>query len=153
MFNQMGLIEAWGTGLRKIQTEAENYHLSPPEIMENADSFRINLYRRTFTEKKLSNDPQRTSNDPQKEPFDPQSMSDDLQNTTIGPQNMLHESSDNDPLADFILKSIRSNNSITRKDLAAGAGVSLRTISRKLKQMNNIHYTGSSKTGHWEIDD
>lgn len=153
VFNQMGLIEAWGTGLRKIQTEAENYHLSPPEIMENADSFRINLYRRTFTEKKLSNDPQRTSNDPQKEPFDPQSMSDDLQNTTIGPQNMLHESSDNDPLADFILKSIRSNNSITRKDLAAGAGVSLRTISRKLKQMNNIHYTGSSKTGHWEIDD
>ena len=45
VFNQMGLIEAWGTGLRKIQTEAENYHLSPPEIMENADSFRINLYR------------------------------------------------------------------------------------------------------------
>ena len=66
---------------------------------------------------------------------------------------MLHESADNDPLADFILNSIRSNNSITRKDLAAGAGVSLRTISRKLKQMKNIHYTGSSKTGHWEIDD
>ena len=38
-------------------------------------------------------------------------------------------------------------------DIAKQAGVSLATIARKLKEMNCIRYVGSSKKGHWEVDD
>ena len=34
-----------------------------------------------------------------------------------------------------------------------GAGVSVKTIARKLKEMDHIRYVGSGNNGHWEIDD
>ena len=46
VFSQMGLIEAWGTGLKKIRQKAGEYELPEPEFIDTADSFRINLYRK-----------------------------------------------------------------------------------------------------------
>ena len=45
VFSQMGLIEAWGTGLQRIQGSAKEYGLPSPEFIEMAESFRVNLYR------------------------------------------------------------------------------------------------------------
>lgn len=45
VFNQMGLIESWGTGIRRIVKAAENYGLPTPEIQVFDNMFRINLYR------------------------------------------------------------------------------------------------------------
>ncbi len=47
-FYQMGLIESWGTGLRKIKREAKEYKLPVPDFIESAGSFRINLYRQSI---------------------------------------------------------------------------------------------------------
>jgi predicted HTH transcriptional regulator len=44
VFNQMGLIESWGNGLRDIQKTAKLYHLPEPEFIEMPDTFRVNLY-------------------------------------------------------------------------------------------------------------
>ncbi len=50
IFNQMGFIEAWGTGIRRIKQAAKQYELPNPEIQVFDDMFRVNLYRRPFSE-------------------------------------------------------------------------------------------------------
>ena len=49
VFCQMGLIEAWGTGLRRIRSLAEDFELPAPEFIETSNSFRVNLFRKTTT--------------------------------------------------------------------------------------------------------
>ena len=46
VFSQIGLIEAWGTGLQRIQTSAREYDLPEPEFIEMAETFRVNLFRK-----------------------------------------------------------------------------------------------------------
>ena len=58
-----------------------------------------------------------------------------------------------DLLAEKIIAAMKANPEATRADIAKQAGVSLATIARKLKEMNCIRYVGSSKKGHWEVDD
>ena len=41
---------------------------------------------------------------------------------------------------------------MTREEIAEKAGVSAKTIARKLQEMNHIRYVGRGKNGHWEID-
>ena len=47
VFNQMGLIEAWGTGIQRIQELAKEYNLPSPEFIDLPESFQVNLYRRS----------------------------------------------------------------------------------------------------------
>lgn len=46
VFNQMGLVESWGTGIRRIMEAAEEYELPMPRVQVFDDMFRINLYRK-----------------------------------------------------------------------------------------------------------
>ena len=50
-----------------------------------------------------------------------------------------------------LIKAIKSNNKITRKEIAKYFGVSLRTVQRYLNTVKSIRYVGSGKSGHWEI--
>ncbi|MBQ9662125.1 MAG: hypothetical protein IJV40_03100 [Oscillospiraceae bacterium] len=65
------------------------------------------------------------------------------------PHNVPHE----ETLEEVIEKSIRADRHITRAKIAEKAGVSVKTIARKLKEMDHIRYVGSGNNGHWEIDD
>ena len=56
-------------------------------------------------------------------------------------------------LEEVIEKAIRENAHITRAVIAEKAGVSVKTVARKLKEMNHIRYVGSGNNGHWEIDE
>ena len=48
IFSQIGLIEAWGTGLQRIQSSARAYGLPEPEFIEMPESFRVNLFRQVL---------------------------------------------------------------------------------------------------------
>ncbi len=48
IFNKMGLVEAWGTSVRRIMAEAKKYRLPTPEIRAFDDMFRVNLFRKNF---------------------------------------------------------------------------------------------------------
>jgi len=48
VFSQIGFIEAWGTGLRRICNAAKKYDLPEPDFIEMPESFRVNLYRRSL---------------------------------------------------------------------------------------------------------
>ena len=65
------------------------------------------------------------------------------------PHNVPHE----ETLDAVIEKAIREDAHITRAKIAEKAGVSVKTIARKLKEMDHIRYVGSGNNGHWEIDD
>ena len=50
-----------------------------------------------------------------------------------------------------IIELIKSNNKITRKEIANNLSISLRTLQRILNSIDKIYYVGSGKGGHWEI--
>ena len=54
---------------------------------------------------------------------------------------------------EMIEKAVREDAHVTRAIIAEKAGVSVKTVARKLEKMQHIHYVGSGSNGHWEIDD
>ena len=66
---------------------------------------------------------------------------------------------DNDPrnvaqkesIEQIIENAIRNNNRVTRAQIARIAGVSEKTIGRRIKGMNHIVFIGKGDNGHWEI--
>lgn len=45
LFCQMGLVESWGTGIRRIREAAAKYGLPEPEFQVFDNMFRVNLFR------------------------------------------------------------------------------------------------------------
>lgn len=54
-------------------------------------------------------------------------------------------------LAEFVKEKIRKNDKITRKMIANEAGVSIKTIERAIKEIDNLKYVGRGSNGHWEL--
>lgn len=46
---------------------------------------------------------------------------------------------------------IRQNPKITREQMAAAMGMRLRSVQCLLKEMDDVHFTGGGRQGHWEI--
>ena len=49
---QMGLIEAWGSGIKRILNAAEKYGLPKPRIQEFDNMFRVELFRKNSLTKR-----------------------------------------------------------------------------------------------------
>lgn len=45
IFSQMGLVEAWGSGIKRIFNAAKEYHLPEPKFQEFDNMFRVELFR------------------------------------------------------------------------------------------------------------
>ena len=52
IFSQMGLIEAWGSGIKRILYAAEKYGLPKPRIQEFDNMFRVELFRKNSLTKR-----------------------------------------------------------------------------------------------------
>lgn len=48
IFSQMGFVEAWGSGIKRILNAAEEYGLRPPKILKFDNMFRVELFRNSF---------------------------------------------------------------------------------------------------------
>lgn len=48
IFSQMGLVEAWGSGINRIFNVAKEYGLPKPEFMEFDNMFRVELFRNSL---------------------------------------------------------------------------------------------------------
>ena len=48
IFSQMGLVEAWGSGIKRILNAAEEYGLPKPRFQEFDNMFRVELFRSSF---------------------------------------------------------------------------------------------------------
>lgn len=53
IFSQMGFVEAWGSGVRRILNAAKEYDLPEPKIQEFDNMFRVELFRKTSITKEV----------------------------------------------------------------------------------------------------
>ena len=125
VFAQMGLIEAWGTGLQRIQNAAKEYGLPDAEFIEMPESFRVNLYRQKAALK-----------DQPKVPKD-------------------HFDTLDDTLEKQIIRLLSDDPMITQIDLSRKTGKSIATIKRAIRKLSDegrITRVDGKRFGHWEIN-
>lgn len=68
------------------------------------------------------------------------------------PQDVSQDVPQGASLKDRIRDEVVRNNKITQSELAEKLGVSRKTISRNMKEMQDIHYVGSGYSRHWEVE-
>ena len=145
IFSQMGLVEAWGSGIKRILNEAEEYGLPKPRFQEFDNMFRVELFR------------------------NPYPMTDDKEKhrRSIGEASEKHrrsigEASEKQRKADLndtqqkIVKLLSENPQLSAVKLAEKIGVASRNIENNIKMLKEYGILirhGSPKNGYWEIVD
>ena len=141
VFSQMGLIEAWGNGLKSIARRAKEYHLPSPEFIEMPETFRVNLYRSTASVKTPSIGKKtsvKTSSIGEKA---------SVKTSSIG-EKRLNETQTK------ILSLLSQNPNSSCASLADQIGISKRNIESnvgKLKAIGFLLRHGPAKGGTWEV--
>ena len=147
IFSQMGLVEAWGSGIRRILGAATEYGLPVPKVDVFDDMFRVNLFRN------VQNNVNDTSFG---ENFGDGFGESDGEN--FGNKNVVKElGKEKQRLTDTqlkILECLVEDKYISAKKIADKIGVSGRTVEnniQKLKEIGIVVRHGSPKSGYWEI--
>ena len=135
ILREIGLADELGSGMRNTYKYTQLYSGQNP-LFEEGDIFRTIIPLKKIATQKVGR-----GNVPHDVPHDvPHSVPHDV------PQGR-------DELIEFIKAQVRLNNKITRQAIAEGAGVSVKTIQRTLKEIDNLKYVGSGNSGHWELNE
>ena len=141
VFNQMGLIEAWGTGLRNIRKAAKEYSLPEPQFIEMTGTFRVNLFRS----------------------LSPMEDRQKIGKTSVKNLNSIGETSvkarksigvELNATQKSIIDLLSENVQMSGTELAERIGISKRNIEtniKKLKEKGILVRHGSARAGYWEI--
>lgn len=124
VFNRLGYMERKGSGFAKI---LDNYAFQINYTEEKKPYFRSDRYQFTVIMPNLNYN-------------GTQDVTQDV--TQDGTQ---------DDVYTLILEIIKRNNKISAKQLAEKLGISIRTVRRKIKEMDNIEYIGHGYSGYWKI--
>ena len=127
VFREIGLADELGSGMRNTYKYTQLYSGQNP-LFEEGDIFRTIIPLKKIATQKVGGD-------------------NVAQNVA---QGVVH---DKIALAEFIKEKVRSNDRVTRKAVADEAGVSVKTIERAIKEIDNLNYVGSGNNGHWELDE
>ena len=130
IFSQMGLVEAWGSGIKRILNAAEEYGLSKPRFQEFDNMFRVELFRSSFP---MTNGKE-----------------------SIGEASEVVWRTDLNDTQQKIIKLLSEDHQLSAVKLAEKIGVASRNIEnniKKLKEYSILIRHGSPKNGYWEIVD
>ena len=130
IFSQMGLVEAWGSGIKRILNAAKEYGLPEPKFQEFDNMFRVELFRNSLP---------MTS-----------------ENKHIGETSEKHGIVELNSTQQEIVKLLLENNQLSAAKLAEKIGVASRNIEsniKKLKEFGILVRHGSPKNGYWEVTD
>ena len=125
VFREIGLADELGSGMRNTYKYTQLCSGKNPTF-EEGDIFRIIIPLKRIATQKVGGESV------------PRNVA----------QNVPH---DKITLIEFIKEKIREDNKITRKEVANKAGVSVKTIERTMKEVDNLRYVGVGKNGHWEL--
>ena len=128
IFSQMGLVEAWGSGIKRILNAAEEYGLPKPRFQEFDNMFRVELFRVN--------------------PITDQANQDFKGLDQTKEENVLSEKEIE------ILNLVRMQPSITQKEMANALDWNLASVKyyiTKLKEKKYLTRQGSSQKGKWVI--
>ncbi|MBR6088788.1 MAG: putative DNA binding domain-containing protein [Anaerolineaceae bacterium] len=142
VFAYMHLIEGWGSGIPKIMREAKEYGLREPELIDMDGAFRINLYRRTFdTDTYGVIDPR-------------ENVIREEDQGWIKEKHAPDHSRKKMPLHQQILVLLADDPYLTQEILCEKTGVSLRTVKRAMKTLQEDGYLvrkGNRRNGTWTV--
>ena len=152
VFNQMGLVEAWGTGIRRIKEAAKSYGLPSPEILAFDNMFRVNLYRNQIAEAqedygKAFNKDERSIGE-----------ASEKHRRNIGETSEKHREQLGTDLNDTqirILELLSYNAYLSAAKMARQLDIASRNVEaniKKLKEKGILIRHGSPQNGYWEIE-
>ncbi len=127
VFSRMRIIESWGTGIKRMFSSCREYGIRDPELLEIGDSFRVNLYRPSYS-----------GNDAQSSPKSSSKSSPNGLNAT----------------QQKIMQMIRKNSRITQAEMAEIIKISRRAVQKNIKELVDqgiIIHEGSTRNGYWKI--
>lgn len=127
----MTVVEAWGTGLQRIQSAVREYGLPEPEFVEMSESFRVNLYR-THDVKTMN-------------------VGENVGN--VG-ENVGETTDKDGDVKETILQFISENNRTSAVVVAKALSVSPRTIERYIRELraeSRLVRHGTARGGYWEV--
>ena len=141
IFSQMGLVEAWGSGIKRILNAAEEYGLPKPRFQEFDNMFRVELFRNLFPMINEKEDIGETS---------------EKHRRSIGETSEAEWRTDLNDTQQKIIKLLSEDHQLSAVKLAEKIGVVRRNIEnniKKLKEYGILIRHGSPKNGYWEIID
>ena len=140
IFGQMGLVEAWGSGIKRIFNAAEEYGLPKPRFREFDNMFRVELFRNNsmaMTEKKDGEGSEKVR---RKDGEDSE-------------KNQIYELTGTQKR---IVELLRSDKQLSAKKIAEQLGLGSRSIEKNIKKLKSLGFLirhGSPKNGYWEVTD
>lgn len=148
IFSQMGLVEAWGSGIRRILSVAKEYGLPIPAVEVFDDMFRVNLFR---------NVQDNGNNSGFRDNFGVNGGENFGDNFGVNGGDKTFVVKDGRKVTDTqqkILDCLAEDKYISAKRIAEKIGVSGRTVENNIKKMKESEILvrhGSPKFGCWEI--
>ena len=120
VFREIGLADELGSGMRNTYKYTQLYSKEQP-LFEEGNTFKTIIPLKKIATKR------------------------------VGGENVAQDvAQDKNSLIEFIKKKVRNNDRVTRKEIADEAGVSIKTIERIIKEIDDLRYVGSGYSGHWE---
>ena len=126
VFSRMRIIESWGTGVKRMFSSCREYGIKEPELKEIGESFRVNLYRPSYSEVHQSSPKSSPKSSPMK-----------LNATQQKIVNM-----------------IADNSKITQTVMAERLGITARAVKKNIKElaeMNVLERVGTARSGYWNL--
>ena len=139
--SQMGLVEAWGSGVKRILNAAKEYGLPEPKFQEFDNMFRVELFRNSLPMTSENKHIGETS---------------EKHRRNIGETSEKHGIVELNSTQQEIVKLLLENNQLSAAKLAEKIGVASRNIEsniKKLKEFGILVRHGSPKNGYWEVTD
>ena len=140
IFSQMGLVEAWGSGIKRIFNAAEEYGLPKPKFQEFDNMFRVELFRNNsmaMTEKKDGEDSEKGRR----------------KGGEDSEKNQIYELTDTQKK---MVELLRIDKQLSAKKIAEQLGLGSRSIEKNIKKLKSLGFLirhGSPKNGYWEVID
>lgn len=170
VFNKMGFVESWGTGVKRILGTAESYGLPIPEFQVFDDMFRVNLFRNAFpmenqeciretSEKyrgsigEASEKEQKIIGERTKKHRRKNGKESEKHRGSVGKISEKNRNDLNDTQKQ-IVDLLSRDAQLSAKKMAEAIGISSRNIEaniKKLKGRGILIRHGSPKNGYWEI--
>lgn len=140
IFSQMGLVEAWGSGIKRIFNAAKEYGLPEPKIQEFDNMFRAELFRSSSP---MIQKHRRSIGE-----------ASEKHRRSIGETSGEHRRTELNDTQQKIIKLLLEDNQLSASKLAKKIDVASRNVEnniKKLKEYGILIRHGSPKTGYWEI--
>ena len=145
VFSQMGLVESWGTGIKKIIDSVKEYGLREPEFIEMPETFCVNLFRKVLPTRSGGNAGESSAK------FGESSVK--FGESSAKNTEKFGEITLNGTQMEIVQR-IEADNRISAKHISEELSLSVRAIEKSIKELRDkgvLVRHGSARGGYWEV--